>query len=64
MTLPEVKKHFKELTIDKDPYYGNLPPKFSTTEFINDLLGMAPALESDTEANRNSSPVPMEGENK
>lgn len=43
MTVSEIKKQFKELIMDRDPYFGNIPNKFSTDEFIQDMLGMSAA---------------------
>jgi hypothetical protein len=36
----EVKKRFKELILEQEPYYGHLPSKFTSSEFIEKILGM------------------------
>lgn len=41
MDLPEIKKRFKELILEREPYFGHLPSKFTTDEFIENILSMS-----------------------
>ena len=40
MNVQETRKLFKDILMEKDPYYGQLPSKFTAKEFIQELLEM------------------------
>ena len=40
MDHTEFKKRFKELILEKEPYIGHLPSKFTSDEFIENIMGM------------------------
>ncbi len=48
MNVQEIRKHFKDILMEKDPYYGQLPSKFTAKEFIQELLEMTTDKDQET----------------
>ena len=45
MSLDQIKEAFQELLDQQSPYFGEMPSKFTTKEFISDILGLATSEE-------------------
>ncbi|KAI8903281.1 quinon protein alcohol dehydrogenase-like superfamily, partial [Gorgonomyces haynaldii] len=40
MSLEQIEQQFQQLLFHESPYFGQLPSKFTTKEYIEDLMGM------------------------
>ncbi|KAL2912486.1 hypothetical protein HK105_208058 [Polyrhizophydium stewartii] len=60
-SLEDAHEAFHELLIEQPPYFGRLPRKFTTKEFIEGILGMAPAEEGQADGRDAAAAAQHEG---